>query len=117
MVDESGGTASIHAVDDVFMRHEGWVQPVLGATVVDVDGPLAVTDLLSMPGDEVRMIGDEVGFSDGFGLDKLIKIHKVIAFVESTLFVADVGFLAGDDFATVGIDELTFLERLKAAKA
>ena len=117
VVDEARRPALAHAVADVLVRDKGRVQPTLGAVGVDVDGPVAVADLLSMPGELVGVFGEEVGLGDGFGFDEFVKVHEVVAFVELAFSASDVGFGGCDDLAAVGINKLAFLERLEATES
>ena len=117
VVDEARGAANVHAVDDVFVGRVRGVEVELFARGGGFGGVGAGGDLGRVPLDLVGMQCEEFVFWNGRGLFELIEVHEVVAFVGVAALAAEVGFVRGDDFAAVGVDELAFLEWLEAAEA
>ena len=52
-----------------------------------------------------------------FIVSKLIEAHKVNLLVGGACFSATICFLMGDNLSAVGVDELAFLQVLRASKS
>ena len=86
------------------------VNVVVGVVVGDgVDGAVGVAGVVDEAGraSEVQAVAHVRG--SAFLLAELVQAHEVDALVRRAGFPAPVGFLVGDDFAAVGVDELASL--------
>ena len=112
VVDEARGAADVHAVDDVFVGVVRGVAVEGFAGGGELDGVGAGGHLGGVPFDLVGVQLEEFFFGEGRWLFEFVEVHKVVAFVRVAGFAAEVGFVRGDYFAAVGVDELAFLKGL-----